>query len=198
MTNKARLILKSSPFLCLIGEVTWCSVLCVVPQPFLTLCDPMDYSSPGSSVHGILQARILEWVAMPSSRGSPQPRIKPRSATLQADSLPSEPPGKPKNTGVGSLSLLQGIFPTQELNQCLFHCRQILYQLSCQGSPIRCTTPIHPWDSHEYFLWEKIPWHLWCGDEETGLWSQKDHGTHSPSASLHKYMKHSKPHFLTC
>ena len=39
-----------------------------------TLCDPMDYSPPGSSVHGILQARILEWVAMPSSRGSSQPR----------------------------------------------------------------------------------------------------------------------------
>ena len=43
----------------------------------------------------ILQARILEWVAMPSSRGSSQPGIEPRSPTLQADSLPSEPPGKP-------------------------------------------------------------------------------------------------------
>ena len=54
---------------------------------------------------------------------------------LQADSLPSESPGKPKNTGVGSLSLLQGIFPTQELNQDLLHRRHILYQLSYQGSP---------------------------------------------------------------
>ena len=44
-----------------------------------TLHDPMDYSPPGSSVHGILQARTLEWVAMPSSRGSSDPRIKPRS-----------------------------------------------------------------------------------------------------------------------
>ena len=49
---------------------------------------------------------------------------------LQADSLPSEPPGKPKNTEVGSLSLLQGIFPTQEPNQGLLHCRRIVYQLS--------------------------------------------------------------------
>ena len=49
--------------------------------------------------------------------------IKPRSSTLQADSLPGEPPGKPKNTGVGSLSLLQQIFPTQELNWGLLHCR---------------------------------------------------------------------------
>ena len=40
----------------------------------LTPCDPMDYSLPGSSVHGILQARILEWVAIPFSRGSSQPR----------------------------------------------------------------------------------------------------------------------------
>ena len=43
-------------------------------QLYVTLCDPMDCSLPGSSVCGILQARILEWVAMPSSRGSPQPR----------------------------------------------------------------------------------------------------------------------------
>ena len=43
-------------------------------QPGLTLCDPMNCSPPGSSVHGILYARILEWVAMPSSRGSSQPR----------------------------------------------------------------------------------------------------------------------------
>ena len=46
------------------------------------------------------------------------------------DSLPAEPQGKPKNTGVGSLSLLQGIFLTQESNRDLLHCRQILYQLS--------------------------------------------------------------------
>ena len=46
----------------------------------------------------------------------PDPEIKPRSPALQAHSLPAEPPGKPKNTGVGSRSLLQGIFPTQESN----------------------------------------------------------------------------------
>ena len=45
-----------------------------VTESYLTLCDPMDCSPPGSSVHGILQARILEWVAMSSSRGSSQPR----------------------------------------------------------------------------------------------------------------------------
>ena len=90
----------------------------------------MDYS-----VHGILQARILEWVAFPFSRGSSQPRIKPRSSASQADSLPAEPQGKPKDTGVGGLSLLQWIFPTQKSNQGLPHCRWIIYQLSYQGSP---------------------------------------------------------------
>ena len=57
-----------------------------------TLCDPVDSSPPGSSVHGILQARILEWVAIPFSRESFNPGIEPGSPTLQADSLPSEPP----------------------------------------------------------------------------------------------------------
>ena len=51
------------------------------------------------------------------------------------DSLSAEPQGKPKNTGVGSLSLLQGIFPIQGSNWVLLHCRWILYQLSYQGSP---------------------------------------------------------------
>ena len=75
-----------------------------------TLCNSMGYT-----VHGILQARILEWVAFPFSRDSlPNPRMEPRSPTLQVDSLSAELPGKPKNTGVGSLSLLQQIFPTQE------------------------------------------------------------------------------------
>ena len=57
---------------------------------------PHDGSPPGSSVHGILQARILEWVAMVFSRCLPDPGILPGSTTLQADSLPFETPGKPK------------------------------------------------------------------------------------------------------
>ena len=54
---------------------------------------------------------------------------------IARDSLSAEPPGKPKNAGVGSLSLFQRIFPTQGLNQCLLHCRQILYQLIYQKAP---------------------------------------------------------------
>ena len=70
----------------------------------------------------------------PSLGDLSDPGIEPRSLALQVDSLPSEPPGKLKNTGVGGLSLLPGIFPTQESNWGLLHCRQILYQLSYQGS----------------------------------------------------------------
>ena len=69
-----------------------------VTQLFLTCCNPMDWSPPGSSVHGILQTRILE---------------------------------------KGSCSLLQGIFPIQESNPGLLHCRQILYCLSHQGKYAR-------------------------------------------------------------
>ena len=102
-------------------EVKWSESRSVVS----TLCDPMD-----CTVHGILQARILEWGAFPFSRGSSQPK----SPTVHMDSLPADPQGKSRNTGVGSLSLLQRIFPTQESNQSLLHCRWILYQLSYQGS----------------------------------------------------------------
>ena len=76
--------------------------------------------------HGILQARILEWVAFPFSRGSSQPRDRTQISHIAGRFfLPGEPPGKPKDTGVGSLSLLQWVFLTQELNRCLLHCRQI-------------------------------------------------------------------------
>ena len=74
----------------------------------------------------------------PSPGDFPNPGIEPGSPTLQADSLPAEPQGKPKNTGAGSLFLLQGIFLTQELNWSLLYCRRILYHLSYQGSPQSC------------------------------------------------------------
>ena len=94
----------------------------VVAQSCLILCDPIDCSPPGSSVHRILQARTWKWVAIPPPGYLPNPGIKPRSPKLQADSLLPEPPGKPKNTRVGSLSLLQQIFPTQESNRALLYC----------------------------------------------------------------------------
>ena len=72
-----------------------CAVLYLVTPSCPTLCSPMDCSPPGSSVSGILQARILKWVAIPFSRGSSQPRDWTGVSCLQADSLSSEPQGKP-------------------------------------------------------------------------------------------------------
>ena len=84
------------------------------------------WNSPGQNT-GVGSFSLLQGIF-------PSPGIGLRSPTLQVDSLPAESPGKPKNTGVGSLSLLQWIFLTQESNQGLLHCRQILYQRSYQGS----------------------------------------------------------------
>ena len=64
--------------------------LCAQSCP--TLCEPLGCSPPGSSIHEILQAKILEWVVRPSSRDLPDPGIEPVSPSLQADSLPAEPP----------------------------------------------------------------------------------------------------------
>ena len=64
-------------------------------QSCLTVCNPRHCSLPGSTVHGILQARILEWVAILFSRDPPNPGIEPRSPTLQGDSVSAEPQGKP-------------------------------------------------------------------------------------------------------
>ena len=65
----------------------------------LTLCDPMDCSPPGSSVHGTLQARIVEGLLFPSPGDLPNPGIEPGPPALQEDSLPFEPPGKIVVTG---------------------------------------------------------------------------------------------------
>ena len=66
-----------------------------VAQSCPTLCDPMDCSLPGFSVHGILLARILEWVTISFPGDLPDSGIEPRSPTLEADALTTEPPGKP-------------------------------------------------------------------------------------------------------
>ena len=62
----------------------------LVAQSCLTLCNPTDCSLPGFSVLEVLQARILEWIVIPFSRGTSQPRIEPWSPASQADSLPFE------------------------------------------------------------------------------------------------------------
>ena len=66
-----------------------------VAQSYPTLCDPKDCNPPGFSVHGIFQARVLEWVAISSPGDLPNPRIEPRSSALWADAPLPELPGKP-------------------------------------------------------------------------------------------------------
>ena len=72
-----------------------CCCCCLVTQSCPTLCDSMDCSPSGSSVHGILQARVLEWVAMPSSRGSSQPRDRTWVFYIAGRFFTTELPGKP-------------------------------------------------------------------------------------------------------
>ena len=107
-----------------------------VAQSCPTLSDPVDRSPPGSSVHGIFQARVLEWdaVAFSSCTHSVQFSHSVMSDSMRLHGfLYSSWYSLGQNTGVGSLSLLQGIFPTKGSNPGLPHCRQILYQLSPKG-----------------------------------------------------------------
>ena len=109
----------------------WKSLSCV--RLFVTpwTIQSMEFSRP----------EYWSGLPFPSPGDLPNPGIEPRSPTMQADSLPAEPQEKPKNTGMGGLSLLQWFFPTQEWNQGLLHCRWILYQLSYQGSPDQGSNP---------------------------------------------------------
>ena len=74
---------------------SWNHFMCLVAQLCLTLCDPMDYSPPGFSVHGIFQSKILERVAMPSSRGSSQPRDTTQVFCIAGRFFTTELSGKP-------------------------------------------------------------------------------------------------------
>ena len=113
----------------------------------------MDYT-----VHGILQARILEWVVFTFSRRSSQTRDQTRSPTLQMDSLPAEPQGKPKNTGVSSLSIPSPVdLPDPKLNRGLLHCRRTLYQLSYKECE-KVTTLKHLY----YHMWNRPPVQVRC------------------------------------
>ena len=111
------------------------------PLQYSCLENPMDRGAWRATVHGV--ARVGHDLATKPppagallQRRSLNPGIEPRSPTLQADSLPAEPSGKPKNTRVDSLYLLQWVFPTQESNEGFPHCMWSFYQLSYQGSPM--------------------------------------------------------------
>ena len=83
-------------------------------QSHVTLCDSMGCRPPGSSVDGVLQERILKWVAMPSSRGSSSPGIELMSPPLQADSLPLSHQGSPI-LSISSIQSLNSVGPFPNL-----------------------------------------------------------------------------------
>ena len=120
----------NQPTVCTSALQTVCRAYC--------LCHLQLFATPWTATRqaplsmGFSRPEYWSGLPCPPPGDLPNPGIEPRSPALQADSLQSEPLGKPKNTGVGSLSLLQRIFPTQELNRGLLYCRQILYQLSYQ------------------------------------------------------------------
>ena len=111
----------------------------------------MDCSLPGSCVHGDSPGKNTGVGC--HARAMPIPCLRGIFPTQESNSglqhcrwilLPTEPPGKPKNTAVGSLSLLQGIFPTEKSNRGLLHCRWILYQLSHKGNPRKLEWVAYP------------------------------------------------------
>ena len=122
-----------------------------ISQSRPTLCNPM-----GWMVHGVLQARILEWVAFPYSRGSSQPRDQTQVSHIAGRFFTSWATREAQEYWSGSLSLLQQIFPTQELKQVLLHCRWIL--------PVICDVG--------YSLWFHFTW-IWIAQVEK-VWGMKN------------------------
>ena len=111
--------------------------------PWTTACqDPLSW--------GFSKQEYWSGLPCPPPGDLPNPEIEPRSPTLQVEFLLSEPPGKPKNTGVGSLSLLHWNFLTQESHRGLLHCRQIPYQLSYLGSPFPQQTSLLSDTAHQH------------------------------------------------
>ena len=92
----------------------------LVAQSCLTLCDPTDCRPSGSSLHGISQARILEWVTISLSGDLPDPGIEPKSPALQADSLPFELQGRPYGT-TDWFQIGKGVHQGCILSHCLFN-----------------------------------------------------------------------------
>ena len=109
----------------------------------------MDHSPPGSSVHGILQARILEWVAMPSSRGSSQPRNQTHVSCVSCIAggfFTAEPPGKPT-----CLSLFRKIYQQG-------HCKPLvwLYLPTCYGLHVNSKSDTQILNRSNHFIFQKV------------------------------------------
>ena len=110
-----------------------------VAQLCPALCDPMDYSPPGSHIHWILQARILEWVAVPFSGGYSQPRVWIQVSHIAGGYSTNWATREAQEYWSGQPIPSSEDLSDQESNWGLLHCRQVLYQLSYQGSSFGAT-----------------------------------------------------------
>ena len=118
----------------------------LLAQSCPTLWDPMDCSTPGSSVHGILQARIQEWVAIPFSRGSSRPSDRTLFSALQADSLQSELPGKtlPPHPSPNNGKCIIIVANTHKIHACgSNNKRKEIWKLSNENHIFK--EPVKPW-----------------------------------------------------
>ena len=136
-------------------------------QSCLTFCDPMDYSPPSSSVHGIFQAIILEGVAISFSKGSSNPGTEPGSPELHADSLSFEPPGKPYTTLVGSIGseikrrLLFGRKAMTNLDRVLKTRDITLPTKVCIVKGMGFSSHVQMWELDHKEDWAPKNWYFW-------------------------------------
>ena len=126
---------------------------CLVTMSCLSLCNPLDYSLPGSSVHGISWTRILEWVAILFSRDLPNPGIKPASPPLASGFFTTEPSGKPNTESEGLLFIFSGV------DQMLGHCPACPVPASSDPSRTAPRTRLEPAGSPGGVWGQKAAWH---------------------------------------
>ena len=120
-------------------------VLCLVAQSCQLFATPRTVAQQATLFMGILQPRILEWFALPSSRGSSQPRDWIQVSSIAGRFFTVWATREAQEYWSGSLSFLQGIFLTQELNWHLLHCWRILHPRSYQGTCL-CTEQAYKWE----------------------------------------------------
>ena len=120
-----------------------------VSQSCPTLCDPMDCSPPGSSVHGIFQARVLEWVAISFSRRSSRPRNRTQVSQTVSDALLSEPPRKSWCLIMVSLNLVMSLSLVAAAAKSLHSC-------PTSSDPIDCSPP--GFSVHRIFHARALEW----------------------------------------
>ena len=134
-------------------------VKALVAQSALTLGGPMDCSPPGSSVHEIFPARILEWVAIPFPGDIPHLGIEHKTPALQATTLPSEPPGKPKIRVLGIyLELNFGPFLKSGFHFLIFSNIKV-FPIGCN---VKSFTSIQGNASNISPLYEILVVNFWC------------------------------------